>query len=145
MPPPPLPRPGRRPATITFPEDSQVAAYYARHPEAKLEALDISSFEPPAARRVAYRTLELQAGGADKREAYTQAETEVAAAAAERRQGSGRAALGIIDQIQAEEESALRRAVQLFSTRCGGGAGLLLPADGSDCSPVAQYSWEWVV
>jgi hypothetical protein len=36
MPPPPLPKHGKRPATIIFPEDELMKKYYARHPEVTL-------------------------------------------------------------------------------------------------------------
>uniref|UniRef100_A0AAD5DZR7 Small ribosomal subunit protein mS23 n=1 Tax=Chlorella ohadii TaxID=2649997 RepID=A0AAD5DZR7_9CHLO len=77
---PPLPagKPGKRPPSITYPEDELIDAYYRKHPEARLEPIDMASFEPPTARRFALRQLELiEREGMSKRAAAAVAEEEL--------------------------------------------------------------------
>ncbi|EFN56928.1 hypothetical protein CHLNCDRAFT_143448 [Chlorella variabilis] len=122
---PPLPvKPLRkgRPPPIKFPEDSLIDAYYRRHPEARLEAIDLASFEPPTGRRFALRQLELmseEGGGLSKIEASIQVEKEFSS-----RQEAAAAATGvrqqsIIEQIQAEEERHLQQALRQYATSHG--------------------------
>ncbi|CAI5458265.1 unnamed protein product [Closterium sp. Yama58-4] len=69
---PPQPKARRCPKArrIEFPEDPLVESYYARHPEAKLQAYRLQGFDPPVARRFAWRQLELmQHHGLSKRQA----------------------------------------------------------------------------
>ncbi|CAI5506846.1 unnamed protein product, partial [Closterium sp. Naga37s-1] len=69
---PPQPKARRCPKArrIEFPEDPLVESYYARHPEAKLQAYRLQGFDPPVARRFAWRQLELmQQQGLTKRQA----------------------------------------------------------------------------
>ncbi|CAI7798683.1 unnamed protein product [Closterium sp. NIES-53] len=68
---PPQPKARRCPKArrIEFPEDPLVESYYARHPEAKLQAYRLQGFDPPVARRFAWRQLELMQQGLSKRHA----------------------------------------------------------------------------
>ncbi|KAL2651973.1 hypothetical protein R1flu_020101 [Riccia fluitans] len=50
-------RDGKAPK-IELPEDRLIKAYFARHPEARCQAFDLNSFEPPVARKFAWRVLE---------------------------------------------------------------------------------------
>lgn len=113
MPPPLLPKAGRRPPIIQFPEDDIVRAFYRRHPGASLEPINLGSFEPSVARRFAARQLDLMKDGKTRREARDEAEREFAAAAAAAKEG------GLIDKIQREEESHLRQALKTYTDRHG--------------------------
>ncbi|CAI5929244.1 unnamed protein product [Closterium sp. NIES-64] len=76
---PPQPKARRCPKArrIEFPEDPLVESYYARHPEAKLQAYRLQGFDPPVARRFAWRQLELmQQQGLTKRQARDAVEAE---------------------------------------------------------------------
>ena len=55
-------RQGKRPQDLVYEEDEFVAAYYRRNPAASLEPIDLGSYVPPAARRFAYRQMELMKG-----------------------------------------------------------------------------------
>jgi len=115
MPPPAshLGRQGKRPPTLNYPEDAFVQAYYRKNPAARLEPIDLGSFQPCTARRFAYRQLELIEGGLTRREAKAQVELEF---------GSGKDApvsVGqrLIDTIQIEEESHLEEALETFKKK----------------------------
>ncbi|CAI5476266.1 unnamed protein product [Closterium sp. Yama58-4] len=79
---PPQPKARRCPKArrIEFPEDPLVESYYARHPEAKLQAYRLQGFDPPVARRFAWRQLELMQHGLTKRQARDAVEAEFARA-----------------------------------------------------------------
>jgi len=113
MPPRPLPKAGRRPPAIHFPEDDIVRAYHRRHPGASLEPINLGSFEPSVARRFASRQLELMKDGKTRREARDEAEREFAAAAASTKEG------GLIAKIQREEEGHLKQALKTYTDRHG--------------------------
>ncbi|PRW34062.1 hypothetical protein C2E21_7201 [Chlorella sorokiniana] len=118
---PPLPtgKPGKRPPSITFPEDELIEAYYRKHPEARLEPIDLASFEPPAARRFALRQLELiEKEGMSKRAAAAVVEGEFAA---QQRRAAAEAGSrhSIIEQIQAEEEIHLQQALRQYAESHG--------------------------
>ena len=54
------PKEGRqKPKRIEFPEDRLIQSYYAKHPEAAAEPIDLTSFTPPTARRFALQQLAL--------------------------------------------------------------------------------------
>ncbi|KAL4425206.1 hypothetical protein ABPG75_009222 [Micractinium tetrahymenae] len=119
---PPLPpgKPGKRPPRIVYPEDALVENYYRKHPEARLEPVDLSSFEPPTARRFALRQLELMHGrGLSQRRAYEITEKEFAEERRQREAAAGGQRASIIDQIQAEEEFHLQQAMRTYSDRNG--------------------------
>ncbi|KAL4435585.1 hypothetical protein ABPG77_002548 [Micractinium sp. CCAP 211/92] len=119
---PPLPpgKPGKRPPRIVYPEDQLVEAYYRKHPEARLEPVDMSSFEPPTARRFALRQLALmQEQGLSQRKAYDIVEAEFAEERRQREAAAGGQRQSIIDQIQAEEEYHLQQALRTYADRNG--------------------------
>jgi hypothetical protein len=89
-----------------------VHQYYRRHPEAKLAPLDLSSFEPPAARRFAFRQMELVAAGVPRRAAQDQAEAYVAAAAAAASPAGP--APTVVEVVQREEEAQLTEALKRY-------------------------------
>jgi len=98
---------------LNYPEDAFVQAYYRKNPAARLEPIDLGSFQPCTARRFAYRQLELIEGGLTRREAKAQVELEF---------GSGKDApvsVGqrLIDTIQIEEESHLEEALETFKKK----------------------------
>ncbi|GAB4815620.1 hypothetical protein N2152v2_008076 [Parachlorella kessleri] len=114
VPPPPV-KTGRKPPTITFPEDRLLAAYYSKHPEAKLEPIAINSFEPSTPLRFVHRQMELMEGGVPRKQAFQQVEQEFTAQS----QQSGTQQGGIIEQVQREEEGHLRRALREYNLRRG--------------------------
>eukprot|EP00244_Chara_vulgaris_P000653 TRINITY_DN1106_c0_g1_i1.p1 TRINITY_DN1106_c0_g1~~TRINITY_DN1106_c0_g1_i1.p1 ORF type:complete len:177 (+),score=30.60 TRINITY_DN1106_c0_g1_i1:559-1089(+) len=61
---------------IRLPEDPLVTSFYARHPEARFVPYKLNSFEPPIARRFAWRQIELMREGYSQREARDQVELE---------------------------------------------------------------------
>lgn len=65
---------------IVLPEDRLVESYYARHPEAKFIAFELNSFDPPPARKFAWRQLELMDQGYPRDVARDMVEVEVAEA-----------------------------------------------------------------
>eukprot|EP00270_Netrium_digitus_P019823 TRINITY_DN7934_c0_g1_i2.p1 TRINITY_DN7934_c0_g1~~TRINITY_DN7934_c0_g1_i2.p1 ORF type:complete len:300 (-),score=96.26 TRINITY_DN7934_c0_g1_i2:183-1082(-) len=79
---PPQPKVTRckRVKKIVFPEDPLIESFYARHPEAKLDPVDLRSFDPPLARFFAQRQLELMQQGIPKMVARDMVEEEVEAA-----------------------------------------------------------------
>lgn len=119
---PPLPvgKPGKRPPRIVYPEDELVDTYYRKHPEARLEAIDLASFEPPTARRFALRQLELMNTKKwTQRRAYAAAEVEFAAQRAQAEAAAGGVRHSIIDQIQTEEEQHLQTALRQYAQSYG--------------------------
>ena len=113
VPPPSLPKAGRRPQNIQFPEDEIVRAYYKRNPGASLEPIDLGRFEPSTARRFAARQLELMDQGLSRKDARLQTETEFTAEAAASNEK------GVIATIQAEEEIHLDQAMKTYVERHG--------------------------
>ncbi|KFM22409.1 hypothetical protein F751_0156 [Auxenochlorella protothecoides] len=105
----------KKPAVLRFPEDDLLQAYYAKHPEAKMEPVDLSSFEPTSARKFVFRQLEVMQTGVPRKEAYDIVSKEVAEAAST----SDAPALGrvVLDQIQQEEEWHLMNAMSQFRER----------------------------
>ncbi|KAL3689683.1 hypothetical protein R1sor_015992 [Riccia sorocarpa] len=71
-------RDGKAPK-IELPEDRLIKAYFARHPEARCQALDLNSFEPPVARKFAWRVLELLDRGFSEAWARDVAEADLTA------------------------------------------------------------------
>lgn len=122
------PRPGRRPPRIDFPEDRLLAVYYQKYPEAKLEAVDLTSFEPPAARRFVLRQQQLMEQGVERKAAFAAVETENEAAglhpggisaAALASSSSAEHGGSIIEAIQAEEEAELNAGLAEYVARHG--------------------------
>jgi hypothetical protein len=113
VPPPPLPKAGRRPQRIRFPEDEIVRAYYKRNPGASLEPIDLGSFEPSTARRFAARQLELMDQGISRKDARLQTQSEFKAEAAASNEK------GVIATIQSEEEIHLDQAIKTYVERHG--------------------------
>ncbi|KAL4854601.1 hypothetical protein ACK3TF_004756 [Chlorella vulgaris] len=118
---PPVRTKKSKPPKITFPEDELLLAYYRKHPEARLEPIDLASFEPPTGRRFALRQLELmQHKGLGKRSAAVQAEREFAEQRMQADAAAGRSGRqSIIDQIQAEEEQHLQQALRQYANKHG--------------------------
>eukprot|EP00887_Chlorella_sp_A99_P003403 scaffold7.g3403.t1 len=122
----PVHRPGHRPARIDFPEDKLLQVYYMKYPEAKLEPVDLTSYEPPTARRFVLRQAQLMAGGMPRKDAFAAVEAEFAARG-ENPGGAAFAALGasssggggIVEAIQAEEEAELNAGLQTYVDRHG--------------------------
>ncbi|KAH9572700.1 hypothetical protein CY35_02G165700 [Sphagnum magellanicum] len=79
---PPQPKKTRchRAPNIKLPEDRLVESYYARHPEAKFIPFEINSFDPPPARKFAWRQLELMEQGYFRDQACDIVEAEFEAA-----------------------------------------------------------------
>jgi hypothetical protein len=109
---------GKRPPKLVYEEDEFVDAYYRRNPAATLEPIDLGSFNPPAARRFAFRQLELM-----KEHGLSRADAKVKAMQ-EQRQVSGEdshvvQSVGerLIEKIQAEEERHLDEAMATFRER----------------------------
>ncbi|KAK9788574.1 hypothetical protein WJX73_005827 [Symbiochloris irregularis] len=48
---------------LTFPEDRFLQSYLDRHPETRLQPVDLSSFRAPRARQFAWRQLDLVSAG----------------------------------------------------------------------------------
>ncbi|KAJ7541733.1 hypothetical protein O6H91_10G073800 [Diphasiastrum complanatum] len=58
--PPQMVRPrGIRAKKIKLPEDPYVESYYARHPDADCIPFELNSFDPPPARKFAWRQMEI--------------------------------------------------------------------------------------
>ena len=93
-------------------------------PQAKLEPVDLTSYEPPTARRFVLRQMQLIEGGMARKEAFAAVEQEFftrgenpAGVAAV---GSSSSAGGsIIEQIQQQEEGELNSALQQYVDRHG--------------------------
>ncbi|GBG79904.1 hypothetical protein CBR_g30169 [Chara braunii] len=76
VPPAGTPRRVKKVEKIRLPEDPLVTSFYARHPEARFTPYKLNSFEPPIARRFAWRQMELMREGYSQREARDQVELE---------------------------------------------------------------------
>lgn len=83
-----------------------IASFYHRHPEAKLEPLDLSSFEPPTVRRFVNLQMDLMQKGLSKEESRNQVELEFFGPPDKSAPKSS-----LIEDIQAEEERHLQEGV----------------------------------
>lgn len=81
---------------------------FRRVPEAREEAVDLTSFDPPASRRFVLRQRELMDSGVPRSEAFALARKELQG------QFPGRKEASALATAQAEEEEAIRRAVLKF-------------------------------
>ena len=112
---------GKRPPKLVYEEDEFVAAYYRRNPAATLEPIDLGSFNPPAARRFAFRQLELmKEHGLSRTDAKAKAIQEQSDVSGEPSEDSYVAkSVGerLIEKIQAEEERHLDEAMATFRER----------------------------
>lgn len=91
-----------------FPEDRLIQSFYTRHPNALMEPIDLSSFEPPVVKKIAIRQLALMEAGMSKLQAIKVVEQDML------KKGTLKLAEppSVIGQIQAEEERVLMAAIQ---------------------------------
>lgn len=107
-------RQGKRPPELVYEEDQFVAAYYRTNPAASLEPIDLGSYVPPAARRFAYRQLELmQEHGLSRSEAKQKALKEQR----EVHGHGGSVGERLMEKIQEEEGKHLDDAMATFKER----------------------------
>lgn len=112
---------GKRPPELVYEEDAFVDAYYRRNPAASLEPIDLGSYVPPAARRFAFRQLELmKVEGLSRAEAKEKALKEQYGG-----QGHGKS-VGeqLMEKIQEEEGRHLDDALSTYKERMKNSSGL---------------------
>eukprot|EP00897_Mesotaenium_endlicherianum_P005379 jgi/Mesen1/486/ME001024S10717 len=131
IPPEPKQKRCKKAPKIRMPEDPLVESYYARHPEAKMIPFKVRSYEPPPARRFAWRQLELMEQGIDKRKAMLMVEEEFAAEEEQKeelRRAERRKALregrkppplrrSIVEDIQEAEEEVMKLSLEVVGSR----------------------------
>ncbi|KAK9824607.1 hypothetical protein WJX72_011682 [[Myrmecia] bisecta] len=94
---------------IRFPEDGLVRAYYDRHPEARMQPVDLRSFTPPPAREFAQRQLQLmQAESISAKVAYHRLKAEMLADSKSYPQQRR----SVLAAVQEEEEQVLQDAMR---------------------------------
>ena len=114
-------RQGKRPQELVYEEDDFVAAYYRRNPAASLEPIDLGSYVPPAARRFAYRQLELM-----KVEGLSRAQAKEKATKEQYGSDGHVKSVGeqLMEKIQEEEGRHLDDAIATFKERMKSSNGL---------------------
>jgi hypothetical protein len=90
-------------------EDRLLQAYRARHPESRLQPLDLNSFEPSPMRKFVQAQMELMQQGISHKRAYEQVLAQQQAESKDAAPQAG--AYSIIKSIQAAEERRLRQAL----------------------------------
>ncbi|CAD7700904.1 unnamed protein product [Ostreobium quekettii] len=115
VPPAVPPKHRARPPRIDLPEDRLIRAYYRKYPMARTVPIDLNSFEPPIARKFAWRQMELMKDGMSQDEAFAKVEAEMGlqleALSAQR---GVKSVLGI---VQYEEERILVEAMKAQKLR----------------------------
>lgn len=122
---------GKRPPRIEYPEDQFVHDYYGKNPAARLEPIDLGSFQPSSARTFAFRQLELmEEHGMSRRDARQQAEREFRTGEMMAFEGNVQS-VGekLIEAVQKEEELHLQEALETFRERHGGDLSKLVQVE----------------